>query len=97
MATGMVFVIVTRHIDLSVGSLLALCSAVMGMMQVVVLPQMMGIDFGSPLIAPVAIAAGLVVGVAIGAFNGWLIGYLGIPSFIVTLGGSSSGATWPGI
>ncbi|MEA5159371.1 MULTISPECIES: sugar ABC transporter permease [Cereibacter] len=87
MATGMVFVIVTRHIDLSVGSLLALCSAVMGMMQVVVLPQMMGIDFGSPLIAPVAIAAGLVVGVAIGAFNGWLIGYLGIPSFIVTLGG----------
>jgi D-xylose transport system permease protein len=33
MATGMVFVIVTRHIDLSVGSLLATCSAVMAMVQ----------------------------------------------------------------
>ncbi|MCI4663747.1 MAG: sugar ABC transporter permease, partial [Neomegalonema sp.] len=33
MATGMVFVIVTRHIDLSVGSVLATCSAVMAMMQ----------------------------------------------------------------
>jgi len=32
MATGMVFVIVMRHIDLSVGALLALCSAVMGLM-----------------------------------------------------------------
>ncbi|WP_145105327.1 sugar ABC transporter permease [Cereibacter sediminicola] len=87
MATGMVFVIVTRHIDLSVGSLLALCSAVMGMMQVVVMPQMMGMGFGHPLIAPLAILSGVVVGVLIGAFNGWLIGYLTIPSFIVTLGG----------
>ncbi|MGP3696601.1 sugar ABC transporter permease [Rhodobacter sp. NSM] len=87
MATGMVFVIVTRHIDLSVGSLLALCSAVMAMMQVVVMPQMMGLGFGHPLITPVAILSGLAVGVLIGAFNGWLIGYLGIPAFIVTLGG----------
>ena len=39
MATGMVFIIVTRHIDLSVGSLLATCSAVMAMMQTLVLPQ----------------------------------------------------------
>ena len=31
MATGMVFIIVTRHIDLSVGSLLATCSAMMAM------------------------------------------------------------------
>lgn len=87
MATGMVFVIVTRHIDLSVGSLLATCSAVMAMTQTVVLPQWFGIGLGSALIAPVAIILGLLIGIAIGAFNGWLIGYLTIPAFIVTLGG----------
>ena len=87
MATGMVFVIVTRHIDLSVGSLLATCSAVMAMTQTVVLPQWLGIELGSPLIAPVAILFGLLTGALIGAFNGWLVGYLAIPAFIVTLGG----------
>lgn len=86
MATGMVFVIVMRDIDLSVGSLLCLCSAVMGMLQVQLLPDI-GIPLGSPLIAPIAIVAGLVTGALIGAFNGWLVGYLTIPSFIVTLGG----------
>ena len=86
MATGMVFVIVTRHIDLSVGSLLATCSAIMAMTQTNILPGM-GLGFGYPLIAPVAILAGLVAGAAIGAFQGWLVGYLAIPAFIVTLGG----------
>ncbi len=86
MATGMVFVIVTRHIDLSVGALLCFCSAVMAMLQARWLPGL-GLDLGSPLIAPLAIAAGLATGVAIGCFNGWLIGYQGIPAFIVTLGG----------
>lgn len=87
MATGMVFVIVTRNIDLSVGALLATCSAVMAMMQTSILPDMLGIPLGSPLIAPVAIVSGLAVGALIGAFQGYLIGYLVIPSFIVTLGG----------
>ena len=87
MATGMVFIIVTRHIDLSVGSLLATCSAVMAMTQTVVVPQWLGLDFGHPLIAPLAILAGLITGAAIGAFHGWLVGYLAIPAFIVTLGG----------
>lgn len=86
MATGMVFVIVLRDIDLSVGSLLCLCSAVMGLVQVSFLPDF-GIPLGSPLIAPIAIVAGLLVGAIVGAFNGWLIGYLSVPSFIVTLGG----------
>ena len=86
MATGMVFVIVTRHIDLSVGSVLATCSAVMAMAQTAWLPGL-GIDIGSPMIAPLAIAAGLVAGIVIGGFHGWLVGYLGIPAFIVTLGG----------
>lgn len=85
MATGMVFVIVTRHIDLSVGAVLAIASAVMGVVQVVWLPGVLGI--GHPLIAPAAILAGLVTGMAIGAFNGWLVGFQAIPAFIVTLGG----------
>jgi D-xylose transport system permease protein len=87
MATGMVFVIVTRHIDLSVGSLLATCSAVMAMTQTVILPGVFGVELGSPIIAPVAIVLGLLTGTLIGAFQGWLVGYLAIPAFIVTLGG----------
>ena len=87
MATGMVFVIVTRHIDLSVGSLLATCSAVMAVMQTMILPDWLGLGIGHPLIWIIAILSGLVVGVAIGAFQGALVGYLGIPAFIVTLGG----------
>ena len=87
MATGMVFVIVTRHIDLSVGALLATCSAVMAMMQTAWLPQLLGLPLGHPLIPWLAIAAGILTGGLIGAFQGWLTGYLLIPAFIVTLGG----------
>ncbi|MEM1313025.1 MAG: sugar ABC transporter permease [Pseudomonadota bacterium] len=87
MATGMVFVIVTRHIDLSVGSLLATCSAFMAMTQTLVVPDWLGLGLGSAAAAPLAILVGLLVGGLIGAFNGWLIGYLAIPAFIVTLGG----------
>ena len=85
MATGMVFVIVMRNIDLSVGSVLAMCSAVMAVVQARWLPDVLGL--GHPLIAPVTILAGLLVGTAIGALHGWLTGYQEIPSFIVTLGG----------
>jgi len=87
MATGMVFVIVTRHIDLSVGSLLATCSAVMAMLQTNWLVGTMGLELGDPGLAWLAILGGLIVGTAVGAFNGWLVGYLTIPAFIVTLGG----------
>ena len=87
MATGMVFVIVTRHIDLSVGALLATCSAVMAMMQTAWLPQYLGLPIGHPMIPWLAIGAGIVTGAAIGAFQGYLAGYLLIPAFIVTLGG----------
>ena len=87
MATGMVFVIVTRHIDLSVGALLATCSAVMAMMQTAWLPELLGLPLGHPLIPWLAILAGLVTGAVIGAFQGYLTGYLLIPAFIVTLGG----------
>ncbi|QOL80485.1 sugar ABC transporter permease [Pseudooceanicola spongiae] len=87
MATGMVFVIVTRHIDLSVGALLATCTAVMAMMQTRWLPGVLGLEIGSPLIPWITIGLGLITGAVIGAAQGWLIGYRGIPAFIVTLGG----------
>ncbi len=87
MATGMVFIIVTRHIDLSVGALLATCSAVMAMTQTRWLPETLGLELGHPLIPWLAILTGLLTGVVIGAFHGWLVGYLAIPAFIVTLGG----------
>ena len=87
MATGMVFIIVTRHIDLSVGSLLATCSAMMAMTQTVVTPEWLGLGLNHPATAPIAIAVGVLTGVLIGAFHGWIIGYLGVPAFIVTLGG----------
>ncbi|MEP2717080.1 sugar ABC transporter permease [Pseudophaeobacter sp.] len=87
MATGMVFVIVTRHIDLSVGALLATCSAVMAMTQTQVLPHWLGLGFDHPLTPWLTILVGLLAGTLIGAFHGFLIGYLTIPAFIVTLGG----------
>jgi D-xylose transport system permease protein len=94
MATGMVFVIVTRNIDLSVGSLLGLLGMVMGTVQLHVLPELVG--FGHWSIWIVALLAGILAGTVIGAFQGWLIGYLTIPAFIVTLGGLLvwRGAAW---
>ncbi|MCA0940108.1 sugar ABC transporter permease [Salipiger pacificus] len=86
MATGMVFVIVTRNIDLSVGALLATCSAMMAITQTKLLPGL-GLDYGNPVIAPLAIIVGLLTGGIIGAFQGWIVGYLTVPAFIVTLGG----------
>ncbi|AWI85046.1 sugar ABC transporter permease [Alloyangia pacifica] len=86
MATGMVFVIVTRNIDLSVGALLATCSAMMAITQTKLLPGL-GLDYGNPVIAPLAILVGLLTGGLIGAFQGWIVGYLTVPAFIVTLGG----------
>ena len=87
MATGMVFVIVNRHIDLSVGSLLATCSAMMAMTQTIVTPEWLGLGLNHPATAPIAIAVGVLTGALIGAMQGYIIGYLGVPAFIVTLGG----------
>jgi D-xylose transport system permease protein len=85
MACGMVLVIITRHIDLSVGSVLGFTAMVMGIVQVWWLPGILGL--GHPLIVVITCLVGLVLGTAIGAFHGWLVAYRGIPAFIVTLGG----------
>ena len=94
MATGMVLVIVTRNIDLSVGSVLGVTGMIMGVTQAQLLPGLLG--FGHPAIWLLAALAGLCVGVAIGALQGYIIAYLQVPAFIVTLGGLLvwRGAAW---
>ncbi|OUS04255.1 sugar ABC transporter permease [Rhodobacterales bacterium 52_120_T64] len=94
MSTGMVFVIVTRHIDLSVGALLGFIGMVMGTLQLNILPEYLG--FGHWSIWMITAVVGLLLGTIIGAFQGWIIGYLTVPAFIVTLGGLLvwRGAAW---
>lgn len=96
MATGMVLVIVTRNIDLSVGSLQGVVGMVMGVTQVFLLPRVLGIPIGDPWIWIIALFCGLALGLLIGAFQGFIIAYLEVPSFIVTLGGLLvwRGAAW---
>jgi D-xylose transport system permease protein len=91
-ATGMTLIIVSRNIDLSVGSIVG----VVGMFQVLLMteyiPQAIGYD--NPWNWVIALFAGLVLGGLIGAFQGSIIAYIGVPSFIVTLGGLLA---WRGI
>ena len=94
MATGMVFVIVIRNIDLSVGSMLGFIGMTVAALQVQVLPDIVGLGHWSIWI--IAAIAAIIMGALIGAIQGWVIGYLLIPSFIVTLGGLLvyRGAMW---
>ncbi len=94
MATGMVLVIVTRNIDLSVGSILGFAGMIMGVTQAEILPRLLG--FGHPSIWILALIAGVVVGAGIGLLQGVIIAYFKVPAFIVTLGGYLiwRGAAW---
>lgn len=81
MACGMVFIIVARQIDLSVGSQMAVTGMIIAWVQV----TWLGAETpGSWL---VGIGAGLLAGVAIGAFQGWWTAYREVPAFVVTLAG----------
>jgi ribose transport system permease protein len=73
-ALGMTVVIITGGIDLSVGSVLCLCSMVLA----VTMHAGLSIEMG--------ILVTLIVAIAVGATNGVLIAYLGFPPFVVTLG-----------
>ena len=75
-ACGMAFVIIAGEIDLSVGSLLGLLGGIAAVMDV---------SHSLPLSATIALV--LVCGLVLGLFNGYLTAYVGIPSFIVGLGG----------
>ena len=73
-ACGMTAVIVTGGIDLSVGAVLVLSGMVIGM----------SMNAGTPFWAAVPLALG--VSLLVGAFNGAMIAYVGMPPFVVTLG-----------
>ncbi len=94
MATGMVLVIVTRNIDLSVGSILGFIAMIMGVVQVSWLPGL--IDYGNPMTWVIAMLVGIIIGAVVGGVQGYIIAYLGVPAFIVTLGGLLvwRGAAW---
>ncbi len=74
-AVGMTFVILTRGIDLSVGSVMALSGSVLGLAMV---------DAKLPLLLSLPLA--MLTGALCGCANGWVSVRFGLPSFIVTLG-----------
>ncbi len=76
LAIGMTFVIVTAHIDLSVGSLAGLTGAIAAILHV-------WYDWNTGIVVLIAI----LVGTFLGLFQGWWIAYRAVPAFIVTLGG----------
>jgi rhamnose transport system permease protein len=76
MATGQAVVVITRNIDLSVGSVLGISAWAVA--------SMMSDHPGLPMIA--AIGAGLLVGAACGLLNGVLVRYGKVPALVVTLG-----------
>jgi D-xylose transport system permease protein len=81
----MVLIIVSRNIDLSVGSLLGFLGMIMAVTQAEIIPSMFGENV--PLLWLIAIVVGLIAGVLLGALQGFVISYLQVPSFIVTLAG----------
>jgi D-xylose transport system permease protein len=95
-ATGMVLVIVSRNIDLSVGSLVGVIAMTYALLMTDWLPNLLGIGVDFPFRWVIALAIGMLLGAIIGGVQGFIIAYIGVPSFIVTLGGllSIRGAVW---
>lgn len=87
MATGMVLIIVSRNIDLSVGSMLGFLGYTMAMLQSVWIPQSLGLGLEQPYTWVVTLVFGIALGAAIGGLQGFVVAFGGVPSFIVTLGG----------
>ena len=79
LAMGMVLVIIAGHIDLSVGSV----AAVIG----IVLAKVTSEQSGAGLPWWLGIGVALIVGVVIGSWHGFWVAIVGVPAFVVTLGG----------
>ena len=73
-ALAMAVLIISGEIDISVAAIIALSSTLMGLV----------LQFGAP--TPVLVLVGLLTGVACGAFNGFLVTGLKLPSIVVTIG-----------
>lgn len=83
LAVGMTFVILTRGIDLSVGSLVALTGVVAASLATTSSTAMVA---GGPYPAFLAIAVGLAVGMSAGAVSGVVVARFAVPAFVATLG-----------
>jgi D-xylose transport system permease protein len=95
-ATGMVLVIVSRNIDLSVGSLVGVIAMTYALLMTDIMPDVLGMGADFPFRWLIALGLGIVVGALVGGLQGFIIAYIGVPSFIVTLGGllSIRGVVW---
>jgi D-xylose transport system permease protein len=95
-ATGMVMVIVSRNIDLSVGSLVGIIAMTYALLMTDWMPNILGMGADFPFRWLIALGLGILLGAGVGALQGFIIAYVGVPSFIVTLGGllSIRGAVW---
>ncbi|HHX61187.1 MAG TPA: sugar ABC transporter permease [Epulopiscium sp.] len=76
LAIGMLLVIITGNVDLSVGSVVAFVGAISGMLMV---------NLKVPVV--IAVIISLLIGALVGAWQGYWIAYVKIPAFIVTLAG----------
>lgn len=75
LAVGTTFVVITREIDLSIGSIMGFCA---------VTAAFTAVTFDIPW--PVAVAIAIFAGAGFGLFNGAMVTLVGVPSFVVTLG-----------
>src|SRR5262245_23694393 len=72
-AVGMTLVILTRHIDISIGSQFSVCAVAAGLLAQAGLPM------------PLVLLMTILIGAVLGGVNGVLIARLGLPSIVVTL------------
>lgn len=72
-AIGMALVIISRQIDISIGAQFGMCAVLAGLLA------------ASGLSMPVVLLVSIGAGIAMGAINGVLIAWLGLPSIVVTL------------
>lgn len=95
-STGMVLVIVSRNIDLSVGSLTGFIAMSYALLMTDWLPNVIGMGPDFPFRWAIALGIGIGIGALIGAVQGFIVAYIGVPSFVVTLGAllSIRGAIW---
>jgi len=94
LSIGMTLVIITGNIDLSVGSMTGFISVIAAHLQAIMLPKFLPTLFSGLSVEALGILSTIItiiicllVGVLLGIYQGYIIAYLRVPSFIVTLGG----------